>query len=97
VLQEQLFNALSDQTKKYVWDRQVKTADETELEADRSFQGTKLTENFHKSENKVSKHQVSGALPPRNQGGYGPIGNGRGARLTPRGKQPLQIFPSCQQ
>jgi len=55
MLQEQLFNALPDQTKKYVWDRQVRTADETALEDDRWFQGTKLTENVHKYENKVRK------------------------------------------
>jgi len=56
------------------------------LEADRWFQGTKLTENFRKPENKVSKPQVSGAFPPRNQSGYRRNGNGRGARLTPQGK-----------
>jgi len=86
MLQEQLFNALPDQTKKYVWDRQVRTADETALEADRWFQGTKLTENFHKPENKVSKPQVSGAFTPRNQGGYRPNGNGGGAGFPPQGK-----------
>ena len=69
MLQEQLFNALPDQTKKYVCDRQVRTADETAMEADRWFQGTKLTENFHKPDNKVTKPQVSGAFTPRNQGG----------------------------
>jgi len=71
MVQEQLFNALPDQ-KKYVWNRQARTADETALDADRWFQGTKLRDNFHKPENKVGKPQASGAFAPRNKGGYRP-------------------------